>query len=680
MFGNQKMYKRGLADSLKAVEGFSEKQQAALEKLRQEVASGGKRLEDALAGLGDELNGIYDYLNGREKAALYRLETPMDLKELEAPERQLLIAVLYQLADDEGDRLTDDQRAFIRSVQRYLEVTNPQTSADLAVVGDIDSLDVQKAFLRVALEFFYLQEEEELTPEQVEFLDNFSVNKKQAVLIEHGVSRLYNAVGPKGVAEKYGYVPEPEEREETKKGDGAKDPEEPIGLLSPVTESVTLDGSESHVPEGEEKTFEGLRLVFPTQFKVDGKVVFNNCQIVLSSRGDPAIWLGGNSEAEFCHCEFITEKAPSMETISVGGTCVMRHSVFSGLIYQTGETERKDNKGNTFTFTRAFIDVDGYEDAPAALTMEHCLVENCAGTFISADGNAFGSNHKVTLSGCQVTGHAGNFLLARYAYKGGDTGVFISGCDFTNCWQNGEEKEENLLPSLTESQTCLLIISCEPGELTGSRFRDIDENVFGQDDPLGEGSIPIKKCEFSRFKQKKPIFGAIDGCLFEEFFSDAGNAAPGDPFGALEFGCCKESLNDEILVRNSVFRNITGKIALEFGKIEHCRFERSTLRLLVLGKGGKEGSYRSEANDLTFENCSVLVPARMYDFYDTPAFIQALSYLDQKEPCVSINGCKFKSCVIPKGCKAVNVVKKELGAFGRVKTYVAGSERNTRIK
>lgn len=34
MFGNRKMYKRGLADAMQAYEGFSEKQQAALEKLR----------------------------------------------------------------------------------------------------------------------------------------------------------------------------------------------------------------------------------------------------------------------------------------------------------------------------------------------------------------------------------------------------------------------------------------------------------------------------------------------------------------------------------------------------------------------------------------------------------------------------------------------------------------------
>ena len=156
MFGNKKMYKKGLADAMQAYEGFSEKQKAALEQMRREVDNGNKKLEDALAGLGDELNGIYQYLNAKEKAALYHLNTPLDIKKLELEEQQLLVAVLYQLAEDEDMRLNDNQRNYIRSVQRYLGITNPQTSADLSVVGDIDSLDVQKAFLQVVLEFFYL--------------------------------------------------------------------------------------------------------------------------------------------------------------------------------------------------------------------------------------------------------------------------------------------------------------------------------------------------------------------------------------------------------------------------------------------------------------------------------------------------------------------------------------------
>ena len=87
-------------------------------------------------------------------------------------------------------------------------ITNPQTFADLSAIENIDSIDVQKAFLRVILEFLYLQDSDEMSGDQAEVLDYFSVNKKQAAAIENEVSQLFKIVGPVGVAEKYGYVPE----------------------------------------------------------------------------------------------------------------------------------------------------------------------------------------------------------------------------------------------------------------------------------------------------------------------------------------------------------------------------------------------------------------------------------------------------------------------------------------
>lgn len=214
MFGRKKMYKKGLADAMQAYEAFGRKQEAALSHMREEVLKGNQKLETALFDLGEDLDGIYDYLTSKEKATLYHLSTPIDIKELENEEKRLLLAILYQLSFDEGNSVTDSQQGYIRSIQKYLEITNPQTEADLSTVGDIDSLETQKAFLQVVLEFLYLQDSDELSEEQEDFLGYFSVNRKQAVLIEERVSRLFNAVGDKGIAEKYGYVPEEDALEE----------------------------------------------------------------------------------------------------------------------------------------------------------------------------------------------------------------------------------------------------------------------------------------------------------------------------------------------------------------------------------------------------------------------------------------------------------------------------------
>lgn len=205
MFGNKKMYKKGLADAMRAYEDFGKKQEEAIAALRAEVHGDATKLEAALSNLGEELNGIYDYLDAKEKAALYHLSTPFDIKKLEVAEQNLLLAVLIQLSNNQVSATNEYQKTYIHGVKQYLGIANPQTQMDdLSVVGEIDSGIAQKAILQTVLEFFYLQDGDELTDAQEEFLENFSVNKKQALAIEGAVSRLYNATGAEGLAEKYG--------------------------------------------------------------------------------------------------------------------------------------------------------------------------------------------------------------------------------------------------------------------------------------------------------------------------------------------------------------------------------------------------------------------------------------------------------------------------------------------
>lgn len=214
MFGRKKMYKKGLADALHANEGFSKKQEEALAYIREEMRRNQKSLAEAInkaeEKFGEHLSGIYDYLSSKEKAELYHLNMPYDIKDLEIDQQHLLLAILNQLAHDEGDAVTAEQQGYIRSIKNYLGIADPQTEAVLTDVENIDSTAVQKVFYQVALEFFYLQDGDELRPAQEEFLEYFSVSKSQAAAIEDHVMRLFNAVGAKGMSEKYGYVPEEE--------------------------------------------------------------------------------------------------------------------------------------------------------------------------------------------------------------------------------------------------------------------------------------------------------------------------------------------------------------------------------------------------------------------------------------------------------------------------------------
>lgn len=254
LFGHRKMYKKGIADALKANEGFAKKQQDAIAHLNDKLSSVTQKLDNAIESVEHGVNGIYEYLDSQEKAALYQLTTPTDIKELEEADKRLLLAALYQLAENEGDALTDNQRSYIRSIQKYLEITNPQTFADLSAIENIDSIDVQKAFLRVVLEFLYLQDGDEMSGDQAEVLDYFGVNKKQAAAIENEVSQLFKIVGPAGIAEKYGYVPEDT-------GDAVESNNTGISLASQGCGNYEIDDSDVREFIGNLQLFYGSKIV-----------------------------------------------------------------------------------------------------------------------------------------------------------------------------------------------------------------------------------------------------------------------------------------------------------------------------------------------------------------------------------------------------------------------------------
>lgn len=254
LFGHRKMYKKGIADALKANEGFAKKQQDAIAHLNDKLSSVTQKLDNAIESVEHGVNGIYEYLDSQEKAALYQLTTPTDIKELEEADKRLLLAALYQLAENEGDALTDNQRSYIRSIQKYLEITNPQTFADLSAIENIDSIDVQKAFLRVVLEFLYLQDGDEMSGDQAEVLDYFGVNKKQAAAIENEVSQLFKIVGPAGIAEKYGYVPEDT-------GDAVESNNTGISLASQGCGNYEIDDSDVREFIGNLQLFHGSKIV-----------------------------------------------------------------------------------------------------------------------------------------------------------------------------------------------------------------------------------------------------------------------------------------------------------------------------------------------------------------------------------------------------------------------------------
>lgn len=199
---SKKDYKQGAADAMAAYEAFGEKQEAAIRHIGNQV----EEVKSSIGGLNQNIQNISGYITDKEKAELYKLNTPVDIADLDDAEKRILLAVLYQLSTDDPEH-TPQQENYVRAVQKYLEIHNPQTQIDLEAVENIEDISAQKAVLQTALEYFYLGTHPGTYDDnQLDFLDCFQVNRKTRREIIGHINQIVETVGIEGLAEKYGFV------------------------------------------------------------------------------------------------------------------------------------------------------------------------------------------------------------------------------------------------------------------------------------------------------------------------------------------------------------------------------------------------------------------------------------------------------------------------------------------
>lgn len=212
-----KKYKKGVQDASDAYAAFGKKQTEALEHILGEIRNGNCTLEEAvkkLGAIGGNVENLYKYLKGKEKAQLYSVYTPLDIADLDKEEKLFLVGVLFRLTIDKLP--TEAQQKFIRSVQRYLDIKEPPFGVDITAIEEIESMNAQKAIYQVVLEYLMLQDGDSFDETEIQhtLLESFNLNNKNRQIIEEHVRLLYIATGADGFVEKYGFVDDAEDFED----------------------------------------------------------------------------------------------------------------------------------------------------------------------------------------------------------------------------------------------------------------------------------------------------------------------------------------------------------------------------------------------------------------------------------------------------------------------------------
>lgn len=160
----------------------------------------------------EKINDLFDKrLNDLEKKKLFDLNTTHDIKDeevLEKAEQEYLVGYLITCANQLLGEVNRNQKKFIRSVSRYLEITVRHSNVDLTLVKNISKNFGVQAFLQTVMEFFFLEQENFAFIDEYEaLLSYYPVSSRITNEMMEHIQNVYNAVGAEGIAEKYGFEP-----------------------------------------------------------------------------------------------------------------------------------------------------------------------------------------------------------------------------------------------------------------------------------------------------------------------------------------------------------------------------------------------------------------------------------------------------------------------------------------
>jgi hypothetical protein len=246
---------------------------------------------------------ILDSTEAAERERLYGLYTQTDIKQLKSEYKEILIAALYELSNESNNEF---QQAYIRSVQKYLDIKNPQTSFVFAGIGNIDSQIAQKAIFQSCVEYLFLGDDGPafFKKNGVNLFSLFVIKEEDKEEIWDNVLKIFSATGPVGLAEKYGFDPKVT-RKQYILSDEASNDEKSI-LEKQIIDEVLL------IKSDQEMIIEGKGIILNEDIYCEGKLTLKDC--FLFYNGDnitgQILLLDDNSMLTLSNCTVVGKNNP----------------------------------------------------------------------------------------------------------------------------------------------------------------------------------------------------------------------------------------------------------------------------------------------------------------------------------------------------------------------------------
>jgi len=263
--GGTNKFKKGMTAGAKPFEAKFAQHAEALNRLEKKFGADWNKTK----AVADQ---ILNSIEATERERLYGLYTQTDIKELKSEYKEILISILYTLSSESGNEF---QQSYIRSVQKHLDIKNPQVSIGFSGIGKIDSINAREAIFQSCVEYLFLGNEDATFFEKYgeALFSHFSLDEKQQLVIWENILQIYFAIGPLGLAEKYGFVPEFKDKEKVLSGDES------------ILEQYLIDNL-LEIPAGHETVISDREIVLRDDIDCKGKLVFTNCILRYNSNGN----------------------------------------------------------------------------------------------------------------------------------------------------------------------------------------------------------------------------------------------------------------------------------------------------------------------------------------------------------------------------------------------------------
>lgn len=193
-----KSYEDGMKSGAKPFEEKFKKQEENFKDI-------GREVDKKVDHINNIMDDIIDDLSSKEKKELYDLNTVVDIAKIDDTEKEVLVSVLYTLANL-FKNITEQQQSYIRAVQKYLHINYGQI-IELSRIENVDSITSQKAILQTVMEFLFLENgNHEYFEKYAGLFDYFNLKQKDFNEIKNAIDVIFRATGLKGISEKYGFV------------------------------------------------------------------------------------------------------------------------------------------------------------------------------------------------------------------------------------------------------------------------------------------------------------------------------------------------------------------------------------------------------------------------------------------------------------------------------------------